>query len=661
MVSLSGELSYVRPLRPVQPVAQRSRMRHVPALDGLRGVAVLGVVAHHLGYLRGGFLGVDLFFVLSGYLITSLVLHEWAHTGRVDLGRFWSRRARRLLPAVFVVLGAVIAYAAYAAQDIEKDRIREDGLFTLFYIQNWHEIFTGISYWDQFSAPSPLRHMWSLAIEEQFYLLWPLVLVLVLGRPRPHDRRRPRLWRLLALTVGLGTASAAAMVLQHHSVSDVSRVYYGTDTRVAAILIGAALATLFRLGKSPNGSAARTTFEIAAVGAVAALGVAWVRVGGQEDWLYEGGFLLCGLAVGVVITAVANPRPGPVGRLFSLPPLRWLGAISYGLYLWHWPVIVYVAEPRFDYQGPTLALIRLALSLGLSVVSYLVVEQPIRRGRVPTGFVRVTGPTAFATCAALLVFVTIGPSEIAPGVVAGAGNRPGSTAEPVHAEPEPVPLGGSLVLVVGDSGAYFLGDGMVRVAPEFSASVVNRGIVGCGIGDGDSRIRFPNSGEIMEDNPRCAPNLDRYRYWLAGYQPNVVFLFQAAAGGVEREIDGQWYDECSDTYHDWYLAKYLESLRMLRSSGVPVVVGKTPYMEGNYASVNRGTDCRNAVVEEAVEQVPGTRILDLLSWLCRKDGQCDAEREGIKLRYEAVHFRDAGADYAARWILPQVLEGRPEN
>jgi peptidoglycan/LPS O-acetylase OafA/YrhL len=658
-VSLSAELSSSRPAR---TAVRRPGIRHVPALDGLRGIAVVGVVAHHLGYLRGGFLGVDLFFVLSGYLITSLVLHEWAHTGRVDLGRFWSRRARRLLPALFVVLGAVIAYAAYAAEPVEKNRIRLDGLFTLVYVQNWHEIFSGISYWDQFRAPSPLRHMWSLAIEEQFYVLWPLVLVLVLGRPRPHDRRRARLWRLLALTVGLGAASAAAMVVQHHSLSDVSRVYYGTDTRVAAILIGAALATLFRLGKSPNSQGARWTVEVLALGSVVALGVAWVRVGGQEDWLYEGGFLACGLAVGVVIAAVANPRSGPVGRLFSFPPLRWLGAISYGLYLWHWPVIVYVAQPRFDLEGPALALVRLAISLGLSVVSYVVVEQPIRRGRVSTGVVRVTGPTAFAACAALLVFVTLGPGEVAPGVAAGAGDRPADAEAAVHKEPEPVPLGGSLVLVVGDSGAYFLGEGMIRVAPEFQASVVNRGIVGCGIGDGNSRLRFANSGQIMEDDPSCAPNLDRFRYWLAGYQPDVVFLFQAAAGGSEREIDNQWYDECSDEFHDWYLDQYVASLRMLRSSGVPVVVANTPYMEGNYKAVNRGTDCRNAVLEEAVEKVPGTRVLDLLSWLCDEDtGECDSERDGIRLRTESVHFRDAGADYAARWILPQVLEGRPPS
>jgi len=646
----------------VQPAAPRPGFRHVAALDGLRGVAVAGVVAHHLGYLRGGFLGVDLFFVLSGYLITSLVLHEWAHTGRVDLGRFWSRRARRLLPALFAVIGVVIAYAAYAAEPVEKSRIREDGLFTLFYIQNWHEIFTGVGYWDQFRAPSPLRHMWSLAIEEQFYVLWPIVLVVMLGRPRPTDRRRARLWRLMALTVGLGAASAAAMVLLHHSETEVSRVYYGTDTRVAAILIGAALATLFRLGKSPNTPGARATVEVLAAGAVVALGVAWVRVGGQEDWLYEGGFLLCSLAVGLVITAAANPRPGPIGKLFSLPPLRWLGAISYGLYLWHWPVIVFVAAPRFEYEGATLALVRLGLSFALTIVSYVIIEQPIRRGRVSTGFVQVTGRTAFAACAALLIFVTVGPGEVAPGVATGAGDRPADAQAAVHEEPEPVPLGGSLVLVVGDSGAYFLGEGMIRVAPEFSASVVNRGIVGCGIGDGNSRLRFANSGQIMEDDPSCAPNLDRYRYWLAGYQPDVVLLFQAAAGGSQREIDNRWVDECSDEFHDWYLDQYLASLRMLRSTGVPVVVANTPYMEGDYKAVNRNTDCRNAVLEEAVDQVPGTRVLDVLSWLCgEKGGECDTERDGIRLRTESVHFRDAGADYAARWILPEVLEGRPEN
>jgi len=212
----------------------RPKLEHVPALDGLRGIAVVGVLAFHLGHLRGGYLGVDLFFVLSGYLITSLLLVEWEHTGRIGLGAFWSRRARRLLPALFLLIGAVAVYAWTSPPAIVPGALRGDALATLGYVANWHAVLAHHGYWELFAAPSLLAHTWSLAIEEQLYVVWPLVVVVAL-----RFGRRAVLWTALALAV----ASALTMIVIHGAGDDTARAYYGTDTRAAAVLIGAALAS----------------------------------------------------------------------------------------------------------------------------------------------------------------------------------------------------------------------------------------------------------------------------------------------------------------------------------------------------------------------------------------------------------------------------------
>ena len=210
---------------------RRGRMQHQPALDGLRGAAVAGVLLFHAGHLRGGYLGVDAFFVLSGFLITSLLLAEGARTGTVALGAFWARRARRLLPALLAVLAFVAVYSLVVASAAERTTIRGDGLATLGYFANWRAIFSGTDYWALFGSPSPLEHTWSLAIEEQFYLVWPLLLVAITAAPR----------RVLALAGGLAIASFVWMQVLYDPASP-SRVYFGTDTRLASILIGAALA-----------------------------------------------------------------------------------------------------------------------------------------------------------------------------------------------------------------------------------------------------------------------------------------------------------------------------------------------------------------------------------------------------------------------------------
>ena len=231
--------------------SQPAPLRHVPALDGLRGAAVAGVLLFHADHLLGGFLGVDLFFTLSGFLITTILLQEATRTGAIRLGAFWARRARRLLPALFALLIAVAVYAAVWARPTELGAIRSDAFATIGYVANWHSIFAGHGYWDLFAAPSPFRHTWSLAIEEQFYLVWPLLVLLLVRCVRSARRRPPALF---GVSVALAGASLVWMGALYRPGHDPQRVYLGTDTRVGSILLGAALASLL-LWRGPTRAA----------------------------------------------------------------------------------------------------------------------------------------------------------------------------------------------------------------------------------------------------------------------------------------------------------------------------------------------------------------------------------------------------------------------
>ncbi|MGN6693290.1 MAG: acyltransferase family protein, partial [Aquihabitans sp.] len=337
------------PPAPLKPV-------HVPALDGLRGAAVAAVVAFHLGYLDGGYLGVDLFFTLSGFLITRLLIAEHRTTGGIALGAFLSRRARRLMPALLVMLAAVALVTNFWGSTSDYAKVRGDSLATLAYVANWRSVLADNNYWALFSRPSPLQHTWSLAIEEQFYLVWPLLVAgvfagVVAWRTKrhggsPHEHRTSALTWLLGITIGIALLSAAAAALAPEGTSGVNRIYFGTDTRVASILFGAALALIIaRFGEVRPGRP-RQALEAGAVVAVIGLAVAWWSLSGTSGFLYDGGLALCGLAAALIIAALSHSQPGLLAKGLSFRPLCYLGLISYGVYLWHWPVITTITAGR---------------------------------------------------------------------------------------------------------------------------------------------------------------------------------------------------------------------------------------------------------------------------------------------------------------------------
>jgi peptidoglycan/LPS O-acetylase OafA/YrhL len=444
--------------------------RHLPALNGLRGVAVIGVVAYHLqlGWASGGYLGVDLFFVLSGFLITTLLLEEWKGSGRISLAAFWGRRARRLLPALFLVVAALGLYLVLDARfggagangHIDLSGLRSDAISTLLYANNWHSVFAHQSYFAQFSTPSPLQHTWSLAIEEQFYLLWPLVLLVVLRMTRRGWRRTG-----VVLTVSLGVLSALLMAALFHPGADPTRVYYGTDTRLFDLMAGATIAFLAAARVQPA-ARARRILHVVGPAAAAVLGLFWVTAGTAgglpRNFMFEGGFLLCAVLAGVVVADARLLEPGRFGRALAWPPLHFVGTISYGIYLWHWPVIVYLNAERTGLSTWPLDLLRIAVTLLVSAASYYLVERPIRLARLH-GWARVWGaPLAGVATAAVIVVATV-PAVADPGRVVGTTrltSAPGQSVpgsggyaaqQPIRLSTAPTPADPLRVLVIGDS------------------------------------------------------------------------------------------------------------------------------------------------------------------------------------------------------------------
>ena len=491
--------------------------RHLPALNGLRGVAVAGVVAYHLqlGWAKGGYLGVDLFFVLSGFLITTLLLEEWVGTGRIDLAAFWGRRARRLLPALFLVVAALALYLVCNALFggpganglIDLSGLRGDAIATLLYVNNWHLIYAHQSYFAQFSTPSPLQHTWSLAIEEQFYLIWPLVLLLLLHLARRGWRRAG-----VVVTVALGVGSSVLMAALFHPGVDPSRIYYGTDTRLFDLMAGATIAFLAASRPQPNARARRNLHLVGPAAAVV-LGVFWVRAGTAGglpiNFMFEGGFLLCAALAGLVVADARLVEPGWFARGLAWRPLHFIGTISYGIYLWHWPVIVYLTAARTGLSTLPLDLLRIAVTLAVSTASYYLVERPVRLARLRGG-ARFWGAPLVGVLTAVLIVVATIPAVADPAAVAGtthlASAGSGQTVagaggyggqQPIGLVPAPSPADPLRVMILGDSVMHDASYGITAALQATGEVTVDtRTIDGFGL-------------ENAKDWPTSIPNLIR--------------------------------------------------------------------------------------------------------------------------------------------------------
>lgn len=349
-----------------------TRLPYISGLDGIRALAVLAVLCYHANYswALGGFLGVETFFVLSGFLITSLLFREWQASGRIDLKNFWLRRARRLLPAVWLLLLCLPLLAILFAHDASS-RLDEDIPAALLYVTNWVYIFREIPYFEAFGRPPLLRQLWSLAVEEQFYLLWPLILVFLL---RKLKNNRSLLLGAICLMIVI---SSGWMAVLYSPLEDPLRVYYGTDTRAAGFLVGATLAIVWAPPKSPL-TLGRKTLEVLGWSGLVVLLFLYTYLNEFQPFLYRGGFLVTALASALLIIGASNPITS-LSKLLESRILRWIGTRSYSIYLWHWPVFM-LTRPGLDIHLPTILvrLSQLAITLCLAELSYRWIESPIR-------------------------------------------------------------------------------------------------------------------------------------------------------------------------------------------------------------------------------------------------------------------------------------------
>lgn len=500
----------------------RPKSRYIPALDGLRTLAVVAVVLYHLNltWAQGGLLGVTIFFVLSGYLITRLLLNEIAKTGRIDLKSFWIRRIRRLFPAVVTVVVVTCALCT-VFNHVMLTKMRPDILPSLLFFNNWWQIMQDVSYFNALGDPSPLTHFWSLAIEEQFYLIWPPLLLAMVSvhMSKPNTRR---------VVLGLAAVSAVAMMVLYNPATDPSRVYYGTDTRVFSLLLGAwmafipdrdlaparlvrhlgldRLAGAAKHGKSKGDTAEAATTKpselarfwsspasIDLMGVVGLVGLAAMvaLTNGYTAFQYRGGTLLCSILTLMVIAACVQPQ-GMVARALAAEPLVWIGKRSYSIYLWHYPLLLLMNPVANINDTPWWHyILQVLLVVAVAECSYRFIETPFRKGAfgrtvselrdgttTPAGWMRAHVPTC-AVCAVVLV-VALGGLVFVPDTSALSGegaeilNKEAKNAKPQDQQAaddsdkddDGFPDGAYDLLMIGDSVSLRAVDAFDGVFPH---------------------------------------------------------------------------------------------------------------------------------------------------------------------------------------------------
>jgi len=695
------------------------RLAHRPALDGLRGAAVLSVLLYHTGVLRGGWIGVDTFFVLSGYLITSLLVAEHDRTGGIALRAFWGRRARRLLPALFLLLAGVGLFAALVATAEARTVIRQDLWGALTYGSNWLDIVRGSGYWQTFTQPSPLAHVWSLAIEEQFYLVWPLVAWWAL--------RRGGTRRLVTVATAGGVVLAAWAIGLAWAGASVDRLYLGTDTRAPALLLGAALGAL-RVGTARP--------ELQRVARVAGpLGVTllvWAAftLDGRDPEVYRGALLGVSLAGALAVVGASQAGRGWFGRVVGWRPLCILGLLSYGIYLAHWPILL--AVRRWSHLGPWATTgVVVPLTIAVAAVSYLVVEQPVRHRRGLARSRPALLPVLAAGCVVAAVAGTIGARPGLPSVderallaalpavsaAAPATTAPATTPEPgptataammdrppvtlspaasetmapttavptapaptvtaatvpatalaatVSATPPAAPLVAPMarpagraprVLAVGDSVAYSLSSALATIGPRSAVEVAVRAAPGCTPDDQRTAYRI---GPATKQEPSiCQAMVQRWPRDVERFQPDLVLLLY---GGFINGwlVDGQPLDACDPTYRAHYSALLDHAIDTLGAGGARVVVALPAYnrVYGTVPAADATVDCLTATYTDAVARhADRATILRFDLFACPTVDTCDSMQvDGRRLRFDGLHYRDAAARLASQWILDRLVQ-----
>ena len=699
----------------------RAALPYLPGLDGLRGLAIAAILVYHLDrrWLPGGVISITVFFTLSGFLITSLLLNEVDRTGRVDLKAFWMRRARRLAPAAVFTVGLIALLTKVAGAAVDRTLIG-DAVGALTWTANWRFITAGSSYAQVFEHPSPFQHFWTLAIEEQLYVVLPLVAFALLAGGRKR-------WRFAGVLVaGIAAATTAGVFLHGHG-HEASRAYYGTDVRIAEPLVGALLAVVMMRSNGLRRFAQRGRVVLGVGGLVAFAFVGWMmwHVTISDDVLYHGGFLLAALATAVVIASAT--QDGPITRVLSAPPLVGLGKISYGVYLFHWPLFLFIADRLRDSSRPTVIATQLTATFALALLSNALLELPIRRRQrnvpafavgwanasiavlaavaltaIPASAATVTPllgpsvdaappppPTVAAAAAAPPVETARGvspattaprattkrggtkaapppPVDVEQDPIVGGGNGGGSAPAP---EPAPTPASDALrVVVIGDSLGWNLGNGLDDWAKDRDDVVVyNLAISGCPLSRGGER-RFDDT-ETFQIDPKCGWWDDTYSERaqdLATFDPQVVVVADGLNELLDRKLPDwpDWRRPGEPQYHQWLLSEYgsmMNAITNLAPSKPSFFFLNAPCGDwqrlSNWRRVS-GPDERVQALDQSVYPVIVNATQgDLFTEICPNGKYSDTLYGIDDARPDGVHLSTPAADeLAKRWLGPKVFE-----
>ena len=539
-----------------------AELGYEPPLDGLRALAVLAVCLYHARFewIPGGFLGVSAFFTLSGFLITTLLLAEWRRSAAVDLRRFASRRFRRLLPAAWTTLLVILGMGLLGVWDASQRRsLRGDVPAALLEVSNWWFILQDRSYGALFEAPSPTEHFWSLAIEQQFYLLYPLLIVGVVALARRWRGPGP-VTTLAGVLVGL-TVLSAVLNWRAAGVS-VPRAYFGTDTRLAELTIGGVLATVGIRRLRPSASGTRTRLALLAVPGVVVTLVLWHTASVTSTWLYPFGLLLTAICtVGLIVGAL---QPGPWRAVLSWTPLVALGRISYGVYLLHWPVFLWLTPVRTGLDPWPLFGLRMAVTIGAAVLLHRLVEWPVRDGE---GLASRYAARAALPAAAVLVVLALLVSSGTPA--SGSIESANATAVPVA----PAPL---RTTVLGDASAEWGPAATGTEADPLSLrSIVDEG---CGL-VAVGFVAMPD-GTAERNSDRCGATQEEWLAAVGAERPELVVVSGGMRDVADRRIEPEqpWRSIGDPVLDDLLALELRDFLGELADSGVPVAVATLPAM-----------------------------------------------------------------------------------
>jgi peptidoglycan/LPS O-acetylase OafA/YrhL len=651
------------------------RLSYLPALDGLRAIAVTAVLLYHLDieWARGGFLGVDLFFVISGFLITTLLLREHDSTGRIGLGSFWIRRFRRLVPPLVVVVVATVVATRLWGVPEQWASVRLDAVAALAYVANWRFVLADQSYFDSLLGPSPLLHTWSLAVEEQWYILWPVVMI---GLVALAHRRGAR--AAFVTVAGLAVASAVWMAVLYDP-ADASRVYFGTDTRAQQLLIGAALAWIVQLRPERLELGSRTRGAWTVVAGLVVFAVIASSTLDESAWLYRGGFFAISILCGLLVLGTATTSPAAPLRWLTWAPLLWIGVRSYGIYLWHWPVILFVGEPvGLDLPRVPLMVVQVSVTLVLTELSLRLIERPARTTSWhPRLVVATWSAIAGIAIVASLVVLVPGPAEFStatvfrPAALAntidGDGDAPTepSRSGPDEDEPATPPAGTTPttvpadrradVLILGDSTAAALWDRMDPAwADAWHVQLMAR--LGCGIFD---EVTLDTDSDRSNPHPvECADWRDEWKASVFAVDPDITLVMVGAWEVLDQRIDGVDYRFPSPQWDALVRDQFTDAIDIAAITGRPVVVMSVPCMEpsGDDNTTARTDPARVAAVNAIIADITATRplvsVADVGSVLC-PDGVPVGEVDGERVRYDGVHVSAIGSDLVWRWLFPQ--------